>query len=110
MYVLKHFEGNINPAIPKGSKVFNKVTEGPNDDKRLEMSQANSRVVFALMESLASQFGLGFLNNLVPIQEFKSMVFKSILLHRNVVTLQNVVLQDWGYFSNKNKNAFNFPE
>ncbi len=68
MFVLNSFEVDINPATPEVSNIFIKATEEPKDNKRLEVSQANSKEVLVLMNSLASQFGWGFLVNLIPVQ------------------------------------------
>ncbi len=64
-FVLNPFKRDITPDTPEGSMLLIKATEGPKEDKRIEVSQGNCKAVVAVINSLASQFGWGFLVNLV---------------------------------------------
>ncbi len=92
-FILNHFEGDFNPATPEGSKLFMKTTEGPKDEKLLEVLQENCKAVMNLMHTFGFSVWLGSLINLLPVYTTNGMENKSILHHRKALSVRDVQAQ-----------------
>ncbi len=109
-FILNPFEGDINTATPKGSKLFMKETERSKEEKKIEILQEKFKAIMNLLGTLASQFGWGSLINLVSVYTPNGLENKSILHHRKAIYLRDVQAQAWEYFSNSTVNYLNFNE
>ncbi len=76
-----------------------KATEGPKDDKLVEVSQENCKAVMNFDGKFVFSVWLGLLVNLVIVYTSGSLEDKSIICHRKAITVKDVQAQAWSYFS-----------
>ena len=63
---LNPYNGNINPSINHGLKLFLKSTKEHKEDTKLKFSQSNEKSITSAFESGACKFEWSTLVNVVP--------------------------------------------
>ena len=88
---LNPYDGDINPTVGEGLKLFLKATEERNNGSKLKIAQSNVQTIMDAFSSDARKFGWSPLVNNVPTTAAGNN--KSILTNFTEVSLEHVKKQ-----------------
>ena len=94
-YVLRPFEGNINPGDPKAIKIYPQATKGIDKESyKLDISVSNSKEVIDQFLSLADKYVWGCLSFMLNTVTDANSIFKVVYQ----IQIADMRVQAFGYF------------